>query len=393
MDDFLVKLPDFIFFGKEGMNNLNRIFKKNIKKVLIITGKKGAKISGAIDELIIVLKKNNVKYLIYDEIRQNPDTDIVDMGGEIANKFCPDYIIAIGGGSVMDAAKGIAIINHSGGKIWDYVYDGIKKPRKIIGATPIIAIPTIAASGSEADAGAVFTNKITKEKIPIGSIHIIPRYAVDNPKYTLSVPPQQTAYGVMDIFSHITESFISTRSDNSEYADEITIAMLKVLIKALPEVLQEPDDYRWRAEIMFISTLAITGIPSAGRKGSMIMHYLEHPLSGHFDIIHGKGLAAIIIPYLKIMKKMNGKRVEKFFKYLFNLNIDSGIEKLVKWKNENMLDVNLTEDGLKAGAVEKLAEDCIRNYSKGNGYLGGFKEFDKNMVMEIYRKLVVSGES
>ncbi len=388
MDDFLIKLPEFIFFGRESMNNLNKIFRKDVRKVLIITGKQGAKISGALDELKKILDKNSVEYEIFDEIKQNPDTMTIDRGGEIVKKSNPDYIIAVGGGSVMDAAKGVAIINHGGGKIWDYVYDGIKKPKKITGATPVIAIPTIAASGSEADAGAVFTNSKTKEKIPVGSIHIIPKYAVDNPKYTFSVPPQQTAYGVMDIFSHITESFISTRNDNSEYADEITIGMLKVLVKALPEVLKEPDNYRWRAEIMFISTLAITGIPSAGRKGSMIMHYLEHPLSGHYDIIHGKGLAAIIIPYLKTMKEINGNRVEKFFKYLFNLDIDSGIKKLNDWKKKNMLDVNLWEDGLTKQTLERLADDCIRNYSKGNRYLGGFEKFNKSIILRIYEQLI-----
>ncbi len=387
MNDFMIKLPDFIFLGKDSMNNLNKVFRKNIKKVMIITGKKGAKVSGALDALLNILKKNGIKYEIFDEIKENPDNKTVDRGGVIARKLNPDYIIAVGGGSVMDAAKGIAIINYCGGNIWDYVYDGEKKAKKITGATPLIAIPTLAASGSEADAGAVFTNSETKEKIPVGSLHIVPKYSIVNPEYTFSVSSQQTAYGVMDIFSHLMETFISTREDTSEIADEITISMIKVLIKALPVVLKEPDNYRWRAEIMLISTLAISGIPSAGRKGSFILHYLEHPLSGHFNIPHGKGLSALLIPYLRTMSKINLKRVEKFFHYLYNADIEVGLKKLDKWRKNNMLDVNLSEDEISKRDTEKLANDCIKDYSKGKGYLGGFEKFDKDKVISIYKEL------
>ncbi len=388
MLDFTLKLPEYVFFGKNSMEKLKKQIGKFGRKTLIVTGKSSAIKSGALDDIITILKEKDIKYRIFDEIMSNPIDTIIDKGGMISKEIGANFLITIGGGSVMDAAKGIAVVHSNGGKIWDYIYDGRRSAKKIKKALPVIAIPTLAASGSELDGGAVITNEKTKEKIAFGSFHTIPKIAVLNPIYTFSTPKDYTAYGAADIISHLTEPFLGTREENSGISDQLISSLIRIVMKNLPKVLKKPEDYNSRAEIMLASSLALSGIPSIGTKGTFIMHYLEHPISGHLNIPHGKGLAAIFIPYFKAMKEINKKRLEKYFKLIFNSDIDEGIQKFEVWLKNNFLPLNLSEDGVNENNIKVFAEDCIRISSSGKGYLGEFRELDKIGIIEIYRQLI-----
>ncbi len=388
MLDFSIKLPDYVFFGKNSMEKLKKQVGRFGRKTLIVTGKNSAIKSGALNDLIPILKEKDIKYRIFDEIVSNPLNTIIDTGAVVSKEFGANFLIAIGGGSVMDAAKGIAVVHSNGGSIWDYVYDGRRSAKKIKKALSVIAIPTLAASGSELDGGAVITNQKTKEKIAFGSFHTIPKIAVLNPIYTFTTPKEYTAYGAADIISHLTESFLGTREENSKISDQLISSLIRIVINNLPEVLKKPDDYDSRAEIMLASSLALSGIPSVGTKGNFIMHYLEHPMSGHLNIPHGKGLAALFIPYFKKMKVINKKRVEKYFELIFNSNIDEGIQKFEIWIKNNFLPLKLSEDGVNENNIKVFAEDCIRISSSGKGYLGEFRELDRDGIIEIYKQLI-----
>ncbi len=388
MLDFGLKIPDWIFFGESAIEKLKKVIGGFGRKALVVTGKSSAVKSGALDDIIPILKEKNIDFRIYDEIMSNPINTAVDNGAMISKDFGTNFIIAIGGGSVMDSAKGIAVVHSNGGKIWDYIRDGRKRPKRIKRALPIIAIPTLAASGSEADGGAVITNKDTKEKIAFGSTHTIPKIAVLKPEYTFSVSPEYTAYGVADIISHLTEPFLGTRENNSNISDEIIASLIRILIKALPKVLNNLKDYEKRAEIMIASTLALSGIPSIGTKGTFVMHYLEHPISGHLNIPHGKGLSALFPPYFETMLEINRERTEKYFELTFNTSAEKGISEFRKWMQDNLLPEKLNNDGVNKDNIKIFADDCIRLHGNESGYLGEFEELTKERIIKIFEKLI-----
>ncbi len=382
MYNFTIRLPK-IYFGKDSISMLKKELSIIGEKTLIVTGKNSAKESGALDDLLNILNEHNVSYKIYDKIPQNPTVEAVDGVFDFVGDFSPESIIGIGGGSPMDASKGIAILLSEGGSIWDYVSDGVKKAKKIKSALPLILIPTLSASGSEADGGAVFTNSKTKEKIPVGSVHIIPKIAVVDPHYTLTAKKEHIGFGGVDIFVHIAEPFLSSKEDSSSIADEISAGILRSLIKWLPVALKDSHNLKAREEIAWASTLALSGIPSSGRKGNLILHYIEHPISGHYDVVHGKGLSALLISYIKELYKILPQRVEKFFSMVFLCDFNSGIKKLENFLKENSLSIKLKELGVKKEELSKIADDSIRIYGKGKPYLGGIEEIDKNFVLRV----------
>ncbi len=385
MKNFTLRIPR-IYFGKGSIEKIKQEAEIIGEKTLIVTGKNSAKISGALDDLTKILKSLGIEYKIYDKISQNPTVSSVDGVKEIISDFSPSSVIGVGGGSSMDSAKGISVILKNGGSIWDYISDGVKKPKKIKSALPIVCIPTLSASGSEADGGAVFTNEKTKEKIPLGSVYIIPKFSIVDPTYTMSVPKRYTGFGGIDVFVHIMEPFLSSPEDSSDSADLISAGYLKTLLKWLPVAINEPENYRARAEVMWVSTMALSGIPTAGRRGNLILHYIEHPVSGHFNVVHGEGLSALLLAYIEELKNILPDRVEKFFNLVFNRSMDNGLSELEKFLKENGLFLGLRELGVKREDFSKIADDSIRIYGRGKNYLGGIEKVNKDFIIRVLEK-------
>ena len=312
-------LPVKIIFGSGSINAVRKVIKKVGTKALIVIGRGSIKTYGYLDILTELLKDASVNYKIYEGVGENPTVEIIDEGGRFARESGCNVVIGFGGGSVMDTAKGISIVATNSGSIWDYI-SFIGKNGKGIEKSPlpIIEIPTVAASGSEANGGAVITNETTREKAVLISKYLVPRFSIVDPFLTVSVPLRTTIFGGVDIFCHIFERYI-TSTHNVSLTDKIQEHLMKIVVSSLPMAVKELGNIHYREMLSFASTLACSRFPDiGGGSGDMTLHALEHPVSAfHPDIPHGAGLASLLPAYLENVCSINGHRCRKLAKTLF----------------------------------------------------------------------------
>lgn len=296
MIDFNFEIKTELYFGK-GKAQLtgNILHTKNAKKVLIIIGQSSVKKSGLLDSVTSSLDKYHIEYLILEGVRPNPNLETVYRGLEMARSFKPDFLLPIGGGSVIDTAKLISVGYYYDGDCFDF-NRYLAKPTK---GLPIGVILTISAAGSEMSTSCVIQDDKTLNKSGFNSDFVRPIFAIEDPELTFSVNPAQTGYGIVDIIMHTLERYLSPSSDN-EVADGLAEGLLRTIIKAGRIVMENPTDYQARATLMLASSLSHNGITSIGKKYSMPVHQLEHALSGVYPhVAHAAGLALLFPAWAK----------------------------------------------------------------------------------------------
>ena len=290
MKNFIYNTPTKVYFGKGQEDNIGIILKGyNAKKVLLHYGKSSVKKSGLLDKIITKLKEESIEFYELGGVEPNPKLSLVLKGIELVKTNKIDFILAIGGGSVLDSAKLISsgsLVEHDP---WLFSIKE-KTPTKHI---PVGVILTIAASGSDMSNSCVITNDLTKEKRGFNSEENRPTFAILNPELTYSVSKYQTACGIVDILMHTLERFISI-GEETYLTDQISIALMKAVLKAGKVAIDNPNDYEARAELLWANSLSHNGLTSCGREFLMSVHQLEHEVSGMFDhVAHGAGLAAL----------------------------------------------------------------------------------------------------
>ena len=306
---FDFQLPTEIYFGPGKINNLGKYLKPVGKKALVVTGKSSMRRLGMLDRVTELLKKAGIESVVFEGIEPNPRHTTCDKAAALARDEGCDFVIGLGGGSAMDAAKGIAITAMTGYSIWDYVYAGPDKPqRRIETALPIVCIPTIAATGSEADSGGIISNWETHEKTGIWGPALFPAVSIVDPELTTTCPPDYTADGGVDIITHVIESYFTSMAE-AYLQDRLTEAVIKTVMKYLPRAIKDGSDIEARTHLSWSSTIALSGLVNSGRGGHYPLHALEHVVSAHYDISHGRGLA-LLLPAL--MDYTVSARPEKF---------------------------------------------------------------------------------
>ncbi len=383
MDNFIFKLPTKIIFGKGEFSKLGEEAKKIGKKALLITGRHFAKSSGLLDKTEKMLNENGVEFVEFCKVEPNPESKTVNEGGKLAKETGVDFLIALGGGSVVDAAKGISVVATTGRNIWDYCEKPpkAKVPEKTI---PILAVITVAATGSEADAGGVITNSETRNKRAIFGDALFPRTSIVDPLLTLTVPKKQTIDGVIDMITHIFESYLSSKAD-APVSDRVSEGLIKEAMKQGEIVFNDLKNISARESLSWISTLALSGFPSAGRRGPFPMHRLEHPISGVYGIAHGRGLAALMPAFLYHTKEMHKDRLKIFGKNV--LSTDSStktIERIVHWMKKVDAFVSLKELGVKYEDIEKLADMAISDEGQKD-FINAREPLSREKIIEIYK--------
>ena len=294
MQAFQYHSPTKLVFGLDCLkDNLSaEITARGYKKVLITYGGGSIKRNGVYDQVIAELKKANVAIFEFGGIEPNPRVTSIQKAADLCKAEGIDLVLAVGGGSTMDASKNICAATFYDGAAWDLVLDS----SKITKALPLFTINTIAATGSEYDHSGVITNWETKEKLPIFGECLWPQVSFLDPSFTYSVPQNQTVAGSCDIISHYCESYFVR--DLSPISQGILEAGLKTVIKNTPIALAEPNNYQARAELLWTSTLGCNGFLALGDTGSAWpCHAIEHEVSAYYDITHGLGLA-ILTPRL-----------------------------------------------------------------------------------------------
>ncbi len=368
MKEFIIYNPVKIIFGWGVLENCGRESGQLGKKALIITGKSSTKKTGILDKVIKLLKDSGVESVVYSSITPNPKTDEVDEAANLGRKENCDFVIGLGGGSAMDAAKGVSILLKSGGNLWNYVSLPTKKAKQIENVAPVMLIPTLAATGSEANPAAVFTNKETQQKAAIyNPLKLYPQISIVDPSLTVTVPKRQTAEGIIDIIMHVLEEYLTGETD-CDLQDRITEGIILTCIENGEKLMQNPEDKNSRINISLASTLALQGIPNAGRAGAWVVHPIEHAITGIYDnIAHGTGIATILPAYLRFLGEKKPERVKKLAIRIFGADEYTDEEELIEVCAKGFEDfiellglpANLTDAGIQKSDIEKIANKLI----------------------------------
>ena len=292
MNNFRFYAPTDIRFGKGQADCLPEELGKYGKRILMVYGGGSVKRSGLYDRLQELLKEFEIFEL--PGIEPNPKITSVRKGVEICKKEQIDVILAVGGGSCIDASKNIACGAFYEGDPWDLVLDRTK----ITKALPLAVVLTICATGSEMNNGAVISNEETNEKLEMGADVLYPKLSVCDPAYLYTLPPAQTAAGTADIMSHVLEQYFQP-CDTAWLTDRLSEEVLKTCIRYCPVALEEPENYEARANLMWASTLGLNHILTAGKGGAWSCHPMEHQLSAFYDITHGAGLAILTPAWMR----------------------------------------------------------------------------------------------
>ncbi|WP_177164446.1 iron-containing alcohol dehydrogenase [uncultured Fusobacterium sp.] len=389
MENFAYYTPTKVVFGKDEEKNVGKLAKDfGAKKVLIHYGGGSAVRSGLIDRIKTSLTEENIAFIELGGVKPNPRLSLIYEGIKLAKENGVDFILAVGGGSVIDSAKGIGygVANPDIEDVWD-LYIGKKKTQK---CAPIGVVLTIAAAGSEMSGGSVVTKEDEQLKRSYGCDNARPKFAIMNPELTYTLPKYQIACGVVDIMMHTMERYFSPVG-NLELTDKIAEGLLKTMIKYGKLSLENPTNYEARAEIMWASSLAHNGLTGCGGIGDWSTHQLEHDLGGVYDIAHGAGLAAVWGSWARYVYKENPRRFAQFAENVFGIEkigtdeevAIKGIEAMENFYKDIEMPISISETGITLSEkdIEMLAEKCSNN---GTRYIGSFKKLFKEDMAKIY---------
>ncbi len=382
MLDFNYSAPTKIMFGEGQVKNLPGLMEQFGKKVLLAYGGGSIKNNGIYDDLKNIL----VDFELFElsGIEPNPKVATVNKGAEICKANEIDMILAVGGGSTIDCAKAVAAASFYDGDAWDLVIDH----GKINNVLPIIAITTMAATGSETDMFGVISKPEINEKMSIAHPLLTPKISVLDPTYTYSVPKSQTAAGIADIMSHVMEVYFT--NDHAYLANEMCEGIMRTCIKFAPVVFDQPENYDARSEILWANTAAMNGISWVGKGQAWSCHPIEHELSAFYDITHGVGLAIITPKWMRYI--LSEENVDQFVRYATNVwGIEPGKDAFAIAKKgidalENFfisLDIptNLSVLDIDDRYFDEMAEHAVAT----GGLQYGFAPLSINDVREILK--------
>jgi len=376
-----------IIFGRDTEGTVGAETKKYSKKVLLHYGGGSIKRSGLYDKVVASLKAEGIDFVELGGVKPNPRLSLVKEGIELCRKNGIDFILAVGGGSVIDSAKGIAVGVPYEGDVWDFYMEKAKAEN----ALPIGVILTIPAAGSESSGASVVTNEETWVKTAISYDFLRPRFAILNPEQCFTLPAYQVACGTADIMAHIMERYF-TNTPNVDFSDRLCEATLQAMIKNAPIALANPKDYDAFAEIMWAGTVAHNDILGRGREEDWASHGIEHELSAKYDIAHGAGLAIVFPAWMKYVYKHNLNRFVQYAVRVWKVDEDfqnpektalAGIESLEKFFRGLGLPVRLSEAGIGEEHLEEMAAKAAS--ISGGTTIGNFVKLDKNDVLNIYK--------
>lgn len=315
--------PTHLIFGAGTLSRLGEVTAKYGKKALIVTGGGSVKRNGTFDRAMASLKTAGIAVAECTGIEPNPRITSVRRGVDIARKEVCDVIIALGGGSVMDASKVIAAGILYDGDAWDLIGHGQDDWVIPTEALPVITVPTLAATGSEMNCGAVISDDATKIKSFVQTDALFPKAAVVDPELTLSVPKNQTAYGVCDIITHVTESYFNG-VDGTPIQDRFAEGVILNTIELGKKVVADGNDIEARTQVQWASILALNGFVAAGTNpAGFPVHMIEHALSAHHDITHGAGLAIVNPAWMRFAAKARPEKFVQFAQRIFGMEAKS----------------------------------------------------------------------
>ncbi len=383
MNNYEYCVPTDIRFGKDQVECLSKEIGKYGKRVLMVYGGGSIKRTGLYDKIYEVLKD----YEIYElpGIEPNPKLASVKEGTKICKDNNIDVVLAVGGGSCIDASKHIAAAAYYDGDPWDLVMD----KTKVTEALPVFTVLTICATGSEMNPGAVISNEDTKEKLELNHPLLYPKLSVCDPTYLYTLPGAQTAAGTADIISHIFEQYFQP-NDGAYITDRLSEAALKTCFKYGPIAMEDPKNYEARSNLMWTSSIALNHLFTFGKGGAWSVHPIEHELSAFYDITHGIGLAILTPAWMRYV--LNSNTVTRFAMYARNVwdivaeddyeAANIGINRTENFFIKLGLPTRLSELGIDDSQFELMAKEAVRTSGLSTR---AYVKLDAADVVQIYR--------
>ena len=390
MRDFVYYAPTEVVFGKESEEQVAGLVKKyGGHKVLVHYGGRSAKKSGLLDKIFALLRQGGVDFGELGGVVPNPRLSLVQKGIDLCRKEKVDFILAIGGGSVIDSSKAIACGVPFDGNVWD-IYMGKAEPASYL---PVASVLTIPAAGSEMSDASVITNEDGDVKVGYSNPMSRPKFAIMNPVRTFTLPPYQTAAGVTDMMMHTMERYFSPE-DDMDLTDALAEAVLRSMKENVYKVLADPEDYRARAQIMWGGSVAHNDLTGCGMTGDWATHQLEHELSGMFDVTHGAGLAAIWPSWARYVLKVNVSRFVRFAVNVMDVPNDftdpegtalRGIEAMERFYHSIGMPINIHELIGREITDEEIKEMVRKCSREGTLTQGTFKVLYPKDMEAIYQ--------
>ena len=393
MKDFVYYAPTEVVFGEHSEERVASLTKKyGGTKVLVHYGGKSAVRSGLLDKICGLLSEGGIDHMTLGGVVPNPRLSKVYEGIELCRKEGVDFILAVGGGSVIDSAKAIAYGVCHEGDVWDF-YLGKAEPRQML---PVATVLTIPAAGSEMSEASVITNEDGDIKLGYSNDMSRPKFAIMNPRRTFTLPPYQTAAGVTDMMMHTMERYFS-KDDDMDLTTDLAEAVLRRMKTAVFAVLKDPEDYRNRAQVMWGGSVAHNGLTGCGISDDWATHQLEHELSGMFDVTHGAGLAAIWPSWARYVMHENLSRFVRFAVNVMDVPNDftdpegtalKGIEAMERFYHDIGMPVNIKEligRDITDDEIKEMTRKCSRDNTATCGCLKVLHAEDMEKIYKMAR--------
>ncbi|WP_054955529.1 iron-containing alcohol dehydrogenase [Paenibacillus dakarensis] len=376
--------PTKLIFGKGKLDALKSEVPKYGQNVLLVYGGGSIKRSGLYDQVMTLLQETGAEVTELSGVEPNPRLSTVHRGVELCRKHNIELILAVGGGSVIDCSKAIAVGAKYKGDMWDFV----ERKAAPQDAIPLGTVLTMAATGSEMNSGSVITNEVTKEKLGWGSVHAFPVFSILDPVHTFTLPKDQTVYGMVDIMSHVLEHYFHLDT-NTPIQDGFCETILRTVIETAPKLIEDLENYEYRETIMYCGTMALNNMVSMGLRGDWATHNIEHAVSAVYDIPHGGGLAILFPNWMKYNIDVDVERFKRLAVHVFNVDPAGktdrevgleGIQALRNFWTSIGAPSTLADYNIDGSDIELMADKAVRF-----GPFGNFRKLQREDAVQIYK--------
>ncbi len=386
LGNFVYCNPTKLYFGKDSLQYLNQELPKYGPNVVLVYGGGSIKKNGIYDAVVELLKKNGKNVAEIAGVMPNPTLAKLYEGIKIARGHQTDLLLAVGGGSVCDYAKAVAVSVHCPEDPWDKYYLRFEEPDCPV--VPVGCVLTMVGTGSEMNAGAVITNQETKQKIGhvFADEAIMPRFSILNPRFTLTLPHDQMVSGIYDIFNHICEQYFSGEDDNT--SDYISEGLMRSVIHSSRIANQNPQDYEARSNIMWTATWALNTLVAKGKSTDWMIHMLGQAVGGYTNAAHGMTLSAVSLPYYRFLLPYGLPKFKRFAQNVWDVTpegksdqqiAEEGLAAMEAWMKELGLAMNLTQLGVTEDMLETLADLTLV-------LPGGYNPPNREEILRIFRE-------
>jgi alcohol dehydrogenase YqhD (iron-dependent ADH family) len=377
MENFIAYNPTVIHFGQDVLKDLGSVVASYGKRILFVYGKGSIKEIGLYDKVIQQLEKEKLRIYEYSGIRPNPVIEDVDSASALGKLKDIDCIVAVGGGSVIDSAKAIAIGTPAFHSAWDF-FTGKAKPKEAI---PVIAVLTLAATGTEMNKFAVIQNNKSKAKLGFGHDLMYPKHSFLDPQFTLSVPKNYTAFGVADLIAHALETYFG--KGEATLPDRFVYSIVKEAMNYGPELLNDLSNVALRGKIMYAATMALNGLTMHGRAhGDWGVHSMGHVLSVLYDVPHGASLTISYPAWMRLMAERMPERMAELGKNLFDVNTpEDTINRLEDFFRNTSCPVRLIDSGIDESKHQQIKDAFVKNKVGGMHFQMSEADYDRLITL------------